>query len=251
MVVVVVVVVVVVPAVVVPVEPVPEPDPPFDPEPVSVAGGVRSRTTANCERCSVRMCTPEPSLQYPSDQPAGSVPGVGTRRRTRQVVPSKVAPATFVAGSVLISPARAADPNPATRVFGDDLELVHHTVRARINATRNPLNAASGAVANRPCAGVALPTPTPATNFPAGTAPTPPTYSSWIVGLYENGFEFDCDVYRPTGVCLMRTLHYLDAPTVTESAYQFCPVCRYAMVDFLDPSKHGAVDADYAPRYPT
>ena len=70
-----------------------------------------------------------------------------------------------------------------------------------------------------------------------------------MVGLYENGDSFDCGVYRPTGVCLMRSQHYRDTRG-HDRAYQFCPVCRYAMVDFIDPTQHGAIDADYEPRYP-
>ncbi|MEU1185772.1 hypothetical protein ABZ464_50835 [Streptomyces sp. NPDC005820] len=158
-------------------------------------------------------------------------------------------PANFPAGTALISPVRLLpDPDPGARVFGPDLELMHVDVRARINATRNPLNARPEPTpANRPCPGAAA-VPTRARNFP-GRAPNPPQYSSWIVGLYENGAEFDCDVYRPTGVCLMHTLHY-DPPAAQGQAYQFCPVCRYAVVDFIDPTQHGRIDVNYAPRYP-
>ena len=159
-------------------------------------------------------------------------------------------PGTYPAGSVLLAPARGPDPDRPNRVFGPDLELMHATIRARINATRNPLNAAHGNAPNRPCVG-GLPTPTPATNFdPASPAPNPPQYSSWIVGLYENGDEFDCDVYRPTGVCLMRQTAFNDAALGAQRAYQFCPVCRYAMVDLVDPSQHRWIDNDFAARYP-
>lgn len=163
--------------------------------------------------------------------------------------------ASYRAGSLLITPKRATDPDAGNRVFGDDLELVHAGTRARINATRNPLNAAATDPPNRPCAGW-LPTPTASTNWPDTNGdgrpdpPRPPRYSSWVVGLYENGDGFDCDVYRPTGVCLMRSQHYRDARG-QDRAYQFCPVCRYAMVDLIDPTRHGAIDADYDPRYPT
>ena len=30
----------------------------------------------------------------------------------------------------------------------------------------------------------------------------------------------------------------------------FCPVCRYIMVDLVDPTKHGVIDRDYAGIYP-
>ncbi|MBM2619317.1 hypothetical protein JIG36_27575 [Actinoplanes sp. LDG1-06] len=171
----------------------------------------------------------------------------------RPVVPG-ANPGGYPAGSALICPVRAPDPNPGGMVFGDDLELMHASVRARINATRNPLNARGVDAAgnplppNRPCAG-AVAFPTPATNFPLNTAPQPPRYSSWIVGLYENGMLYDCDVYHPTGICLMGRLSFVDT-VKRDRAYQFCPVCRYAVVDLLDPSQHGAIDADYAPRYP-
>ena len=155
--------------------------------------------------------------------------------------------ADFPAGSVLISPKRAPD-NPDGSL-GDDLELVHPTVRARINTTHNPLNAADGAPANRPCPGVELLTPTGATNFPGGVAPKPPRYSSWIVGLHENGDAFDCDVYHPTGVCLMRKLTFVDVAVGRDRAYEFCPVCRYAIVHLLDPTRHRDIDASLAERF--
>jgi hypothetical protein len=142
----------------------------------------------------------------------------------------------FPAGSVVMAPRR-------------DLELVHKLVRDRIDLTHNPLNAVDGDPPNRPCPGEAL-RPTGATNFPGGVAPKPPRFTSWIVGLYENAKGFDCDVYRPTGICIMAENIYIDRKDGRERAYQFCPVCRYAMVDLIDPSKHGAIDRDYHPRYP-
>ena len=158
-------------------------------------------------------------------------------------------PADFPADSVVIAPRRGPDPDAAHDVYGPDLELIHKSVVDRINATHNPLNAKDGDVPNRPCPGKAL-TPTGATNFHGGIAPKPPRYSSWIVGLYENAKGFDCDVYRPTGICLMRELLYVEPKDGRSRAYQFCPVCRYAIVDLIDPSKHGIIDRDYGPRYP-
>jgi hypothetical protein len=37
------------------------------------------------------------------------------------------------------------------------------------------------------------------------------------------------------------------APLLT---YLFCPVCRYFLVDRLDPTKHRVIDLDYRKRYP-
>jgi hypothetical protein len=174
-----------------------------------------------------------------------------------EILPLVVAPkvpfvaGNYPAGSVVLAPVRAPDPNRAADVYGDDVELVHKATLARMTATHNPLNAVRTDPADRPCTGAALGTPTLATNYPAGGIPNPPAYSSWIVGLYENGYGYDCGIYRPTGVCIMRTLHYSDTAVAGERSYQFCTVCRYAMVDLLDPSKHGAIDHNYAKRYPT
>jgi len=159
-------------------------------------------------------------------------------------------PAAFPVGSVVMVPRRAPGPDPANGVFGADLELIAASIRNRIDTTHNPLNAADGDPADRPCTGLELPTPTGAMNFPGGKAPKPPRYSSWIVGLYENGAAFDCDVYRPSGICIMCLLVYKDPKLKRDRAYQFCPVCRYVMVDLVDPSKHCAIDRDYTPRYP-
>jgi hypothetical protein len=164
---------------------------------------------------------------------------------------------TFRAGSIVMDPKRAPD-QPGG--LGDDLELVHADVRRWIGSTStgqghdNPLNADSLAGPNRPCPGPEpkrdakgklLPS-TPARNYPMGAAPNPPEQSAWITGLFEMGAGFDCGVYHPTGACIMG-VHAFDEGA---SSFQFCWVCRYAMVDFVDPSLHGQVDADYAYRYP-
>jgi hypothetical protein len=45
----------------------------------------------------------------------------------------------------------------------------------------------------------------------------------------------------------MRALLVPGMPLLT---YLFCPVCRYFLVDRLDPTKHRVIDHDYAKRYP-
>jgi hypothetical protein len=59
-----------------------------------------------------------------------------------------------------------------------------------------------------------------------------------IVGLYAGGYELeDGGVYHPTGYCVMR--RSADAKSL------FCPVCQYAMVDQVDPSKHYHINLIY------
>jgi hypothetical protein len=124
--------------------------------------------------------------------------------------------------------------------------IIHFEAISQINTTGNPTNASHTDSANRACTPGSKAFPTPATNYPQGKTPNPPKFRSWIVGLYESGRSYDCGVYHPTGVCIMRTLRHRGGSTV----YQFCHVCRYAMVDLIDPTQHGAIDADYEPRYP-
>jgi hypothetical protein len=154
----------------------------------------------------------------------------------------------FPAGSIVMEPMRAPDQGGA---LGDDLNLVHADVRRFIDGQHNPLNAAFHAAPDRPCP----PAPgtekvygysTPSVNYGQGNAPNPPRESAWITGLFEQGMGFDCEVYHPTGACLMNVYSY----DGFVSSFQFCWICRYAMVDFVDPTLHGKVDAGYASRYP-
>jgi len=65
-----------------------------------------------------------------------------------------------------------------------------------------------------------------------------------IVGLYAGGDQFACGIFHPVGWCMMRN----DLED-TDRAQRFCPVCRYVLVDLIDPTQHGAIDADYAEIY--
>ena len=63
-----------------------------------------------------------------------------------------------------------------------------------------------------------------------------------IVGLYEGGGQFAKNTFHPAGVCKMRQSR--------NAFWSFCPVCRYILVDFIDPSRHGGNDEDYGAQYP-
>jgi hypothetical protein len=58
-----------------------------------------------------------------------------------------------------------------------------------------------------------------------------------IIGIYEGGSYHDCGVFRPAGRCKMRTAHVKTMP--------FCHVCRYLIVDRVDPTKHSELDKFY------
>jgi hypothetical protein len=86
-------------------------------------------------------------------------------------------------------------------------------------------------------------------NLPAAgrLRPGHPRYPSQIVGLYDGGALYFCGVYHPSGVCLMRQQL---VPGGKGRIYLLCPVCRYVLVDRLDPTKHAVIDKQYAKRYP-
>jgi hypothetical protein len=121
------------------------------------------------------------------------------------------------------------------RVAGKERTLVAEPILQQIKTTRGPLNAPQGTVG---AACVASPengsTMTP-TNLPA-LGRTPRTKAD-IVGIYEGGLVHDCGVFRPAGRCRMRDPYVVTRP--------FCHVCRYIMVDTVDPSRHGQLDLLY------
>jgi IgA Peptidase M64 len=124
---------------------------------------------------------------------------------------------------------------------GIESTLVHLAIQTHISTTAAPLDAPSSATSwtCSPATAKGLTTP----NLPP--APTPPVQwprlKSWIVGVFEGGGMFNCEAYHATGECVM-----ID----NDRAKQFCHVCRYLLVDQIDPLKHGAIERDFAPQYP-
>jgi hypothetical protein len=134
---------------------------------------------------------------------------------------------------------------------GNELTLVHDDIRAHISANDMPLNRVPPAAGNPPTACAADGDPVQrALNRPAGLA-NPPRYSAWIIGLYDGGDGFHCGVYHPSGACIMRALRVpLTSATYPGVVYNFCLVCRYILVDNIDPTQHGVIDVDYSLNYP-
>jgi hypothetical protein len=68
------------------------------------------------------------------------------------------------------------------------------------------------------------------------------SHKNQIVGLFTGGDTYSCGVYHPTGSCIMRNSN--------SDGKEFCAVCRYLLVDIIDPSKHFSIDLDYEKIYP-
>jgi hypothetical protein len=149
-------------------------------------------------------------------------------------------PGFFKAGSVLMRMVRWPFHDLGLNL-GDELLLMARIVREHIDASQLPLNAPPG----RSLAACALDDRDQqgARNLPDGLPKCRPRNRNRIVGLFEGGQRYHCGVFHPTGACVMRS-------HPTGSHIPFCPVCRYLMVDRVDPTKHGLIDREYARIYP-
>jgi hypothetical protein len=175
-------------------------------------------------------------------------------------------PIWFPIGSIIFLPRRGKGPE------APELFLVAPVILDHIRMSNGPLNAPKGEESNRVC------DPSPlreidnerpiliATNLPdEDQMPKKrPIYRSYYVGLYESGHGFYCGVYHPSGACLMRSsspikVYDRKGRRITRdkktgkripSLYNFCPVCKYILVDVVDPRLHPIIDEDYGRRYP-
>jgi hypothetical protein len=151
-----------------------------------------------------------------------------------------ITPSNFFAGSMLVRPKRRGEQgltfNLIAPVISEwlkrDLPL-NRTNQACIPAVNPPGHQKAG-----------TPNPfkdMPAANLPPGLPPDRPKNKQNIVGIYDGGHYHDCGVYHPTGLCLMRT----GGDRSLMRSARFCQVCRYVIVDAVDSTKHGELDALY------
>ena len=126
------------------------------------------------------------------------------------------------------------------RPSNDFLELVHDSIRIRMNS----VNSAFTDIVN---------------NLPAHLGngkqdPDNSNFASYLgffdkpaniyqaVGLYHGAEGYVSGGYHPTGTCMMRSSS-ADNDTAGDTVRGFCPVCRFAIVDIVDPTCHRANDA--------
>jgi hypothetical protein len=146
----------------------------------------------------------------------------------------------FPAGSLVYAPVRAVPANAASPF----LRLIPPKVAAKMDASGDPL---TGPVAACDPIREADPHIGMGDQIPILEVSILPDLFSrrntlQVVGLYSGGVRFGCGVFHPTGACMMRNHHPNNSV--------FCPVCRYALVDLIDPAKHREMDLDYGDIYP-
>jgi hypothetical protein len=134
----------------------------------------------------------------------------------------------------LICPVRSQGAGPTA-----ELRLVTERIRNHIATSHGSLNAPPGNTTGHEtavCVAAGGPgSPMVPRNLP--TLSKKPRNLSEIIGIYDGGGGHDCGVFRPAGRCKMRNNNDETVP--------FCHICRYLIVDRLDPTKHGELDALY------
>jgi hypothetical protein len=136
-------------------------------------------------------------------------------------------------GDRLICPVRAPDVSPG--VLGDDRRLVPPNIESHMMSTGLPLASYDPASADS--------LPQVPTSLPSSVRGQPRIRAN-IIGLYEGGAEYYRGVFHPSGLCIMR------GKQPTGVAARFCHVCRYALVDQIDPTKHRDIECAFAEQYP-
>jgi hypothetical protein len=162
-----------------------------------------------------------------------------------------------------VSPSTVIVTVPRLDAAGHEQGLMHARIGQLMHDTNSPLNRKQGTT----CADATVNFVQSPVNFLPDTF-LPRRYITRIVGLYDGGHAFSCGIYHPQGLCQMRS-HYARAPqddsgeilfdepegillvpTRKAELTDFCPVCKYILVDDIDPSSHGAIDDEYDKQYP-
>jgi hypothetical protein len=148
-------------------------------------------------------------------------------------------------------------PGPANLLFvptrssetDRELPIMHELILQHINTTHGPLNAPHDQATRPAPMDASGNDPQFPENLPDALSPglidhvCPRRPFERTIGLYEQGETYQAGVYHCAGECAMRR----GGDGGTE---RFCHVCRYLIVDMIDPSKHGQIDAAYATEYP-
>ena len=121
----------------------------------------------------------------------------------------------------------------------EEAPVLSPVVRARLESTDKPLNAKPDGPHTCEIDDLAVQEPR---NMPMAPL-NKPCYRPLVIGLYDGGAQFHCGVYHAGGICNMR-----DQSNGGDKR-RFCHVCRYVLVDVIDPTKHGALDKIYAREY--
>ncbi len=151
----------------------------------------------------------------------------------------------YRAGSLLV---KTLQGKPASAgALGDDLKMIAPIIQRHLEKGIIPLNVAPPAAGAEltPCVerpdlrGIMIPL-----NLPEGLPAKIKNQEFNIVGLYEGGARVSCGVYHPAGFC------HMGSSTEDKKAIRFCQVCRYLLIDRINPLEHKVADDEYDSFYP-
>lgn len=142
-------------------------------------------------------------------------------------------------GSVLYVPLRDAEGRPLTVIESPVMEYMRTTSYVPWDPTFPPGVALSH---NHLGEGRSAPVDNSPDSPPSIPGFTPPCQSYRTIGAYEGGGTYTQDLFRAAGACKMRGHN--------EAGYEgeFCFVCKYVIVNRVDPSLHAELDRRYYPR---
>jgi hypothetical protein len=156
--------------------------------------------------------------------------------------------AAFGKDSLLFLPVKAPAEEKNNPTHDVDAEVLSPLIRHHINQSHRPQTAF-------PCAQEDRRDQQDPVNLPANL--TRPGNRRHVIALFSGGKEFSCGVYHPSGECIMRRefraiYERVDGLTrfKNREIFQFCHVCRYCLVDRIDPRLHEKIDAAYDGSYP-
>ena len=81
-----------------------------------------------------------------------------------------------------------------------------------------------------------------------------PFHRQRLIGLYEGAHHHNCNVFRPTGSCIMRAQYLLvleelpGSQEITKRVvvpFDFCWICKYQIVNQINGSRHDKLDKKY------
>jgi hypothetical protein len=121
-------------------------------------------------------------------------------------------------------------------------EIISKKVLDHLAANPFPFNAVADSAHGNALTEIIDVNPVQNSSIPGSLVPCCSSRKKQIVALYSCGQRFHGNMYHPTAQCFMRS-HTHDG-----SYDEFCAVCKYILVDMIDPSKHGQLDEFYGGR---
>ncbi|MFN8308817.1 MAG: hypothetical protein U0T73_02540 [Chitinophagales bacterium] len=148
----------------------------------------------------------------------------------------------FMAGSLLYLPMEvpAADATPTYKFYKLAWKEILSEMKTQAQALNGTFASVAATVPALPLIGLQDPLPLFDPKFRLAVRNSPDMKRK-AVGLYTGGDQYTKGVYHPTGFCKMRS---------SQAIGELCAVCRYAVIDLIDPGLHKENDDLIQDSYP-